>query len=141
MKKLKIVNFCFNSLESILKHLLKYFSTFLSISEKKIFYGLKHRLKEYRIMVFSSSDLWVIHLLPVGTRNDYLTEKISLVIFFFFFSKILPLKYKYTFLLMKNFFIYKLITLSFLCNKLIIDLSLWLNQRWLREFLKPSGNF
>lgn len=141
MKKLKIVNFCFNSLESILKHLLKHFSTFLSISEKKIFYGLKHRLKEYRIMVFSSSDLWVIHLLPVGTRNDYLTEKISLVIFFFFFSKILPLKYKYTFLLMKNFFIYKLITLSFLCNKLIIDLSLWLNQRWLREFLKPSGNF
>lgn len=58
-----------------------------------------------------------------------------------FFSKIFPLKYKYTFLLMKNFFIYKLITLSFLCNKLIINLSLWLNQRWLREFLKPSGNF
>lgn len=113
--------------------MLKHISIFLSISEKKIFYGLKHRLKEYRIMVFSSSDLWVIHLLPAGMRIDYLTEKISLVVFFFIFL----LKYKYTFLLMKN--LYKLITLSFLCNKLII--GFWLNQRWLREFLKLSDNF
>lgn len=114
-------------------NMLKHISIFLSISEKKIFYGLKHRLKEYRIMVFSSSDLWVIHLLPAGMRIDYLTEKISLVVFFFIFL----LKYKYTFLLMKN--LYKLITLSFLCNKLII--GFWLNQRWLREFLKLSDNF
>lgn len=116
-------------------NMLKHISIFLSISEKKIFYGLKHRLKEYRIMVFSSSDLWVIHLLPAGMRIDYLIEKISLVVFFFIFL----LKYKYTFLLMKN--LYKLITFSFLCNKLIIGLCLWLNQRWLHEFLKLSDNF
>lgn len=119
-----------------LTNMLKHISIFLSISGKKIFYGLKHQLKEYRTMVFSSSDLWVIHLLPAGTRIDYLTEEISLVVFFFF---TFALKYKYTFLLMKN--LYELITLSFLCNKLITVLSLWLNQRWLREFLKQSDNF
>lgn len=74
--------------------------------------------------------------LACWNENRLLDRKnIVSCIFFFIFL----LKYKYTFLLMKN--LYKLITLSFLCNKLIIGLCLWLNQRWLREFLKLSDNF